>query len=290
MGPYDHVRGLELGASTYSWNRDRAMLYAVGVGCGLHDNLDEMQFTTENTPGVAQQVLPGLLTTMAPNVDWVEPLGWGGPGEYPVGLVHGEQSVTLFHSIPPEGTLDLRRVMQGVYDKGSGALVVMDTEARLPGSDELLGRQRMSLFAQGKGGFGGPRGPADEPDDWIEPDREPDAVVSLPVGLNQSLVYRLIGDHREHGTVPANARADGFDRPVFYGLGCFGVACRALTKGLCGGDADRFGHISGRFSKPVYPGDRLDTLIWRDEGGARFRMLANGERVSLDRGRFRFRA
>lgn len=289
MGPYDHVRGLELGTGTYSWNRDRAMLYAVGVGCGLQDNLDEMQFTTENTPGVEQQVVPGFLTTMALASGWVEPLGWGKEDEYPVGLVHGEQSVTLFHSIPPEGIVRLRRVIEGVYDKGSGALVVMDTEVWRPDSDELLGSHRMRLFAQGKGGFGGPRGPADEADDWTEPDREPDAVVSLPVGLNQSLIYRLMGDHREHGTVPENARADGFDRPVFYGLGTFGVACRAMVKGLCGGDVGRFGHIAGRFSKPVYPGDRLDALIWRDEGGARFRMLANGERLSLDRGRFRFR-
>ena len=36
-----------------------------------------------------------------------------------------------------------------------------------------------------------------------------------------------------------NARADGFERPVFYGLGSYGVACRALIKGLCGGDAAR---------------------------------------------------
>jgi hypothetical protein len=38
----------------------------------------------------------------------------------------------------------------------------------------------------------------------------------------------------------------------------------------------------------VYPGDRLDTLIWRTEEGAVFQTLANGERVVLDRGAFRF--
>ena len=47
--------------------------------------------------------------------------------------------------------------------------------------------------------------------------------------------------------------------------------------------------MDGRFSKPVHPGDRLDTLIWRTEDGAQFQMLANGERVVLDRGIFRFR-
>jgi acyl dehydratase len=47
--------------------------------------------------------------------------------------------------------------------------------------------------------------------------------------------------------------------------------------------------MEGRFSKPVYPGDRLDTSIWRTEEGAVFQMLANGERLVLDRGVFRFR-
>lgn len=290
MNRYEHLAGAEIASGRFTWDSDRTLLYAVGVGAGLPDNLDELQFTTENTPGVAQQVVPGFLTTIAVEGDWIEPLGWGGKHEYPVGLVHGEQSVSLARPIPPAGTADLTRRFVGVYDKGSGALVVIDTEVRLADTGEHLGSHRMSLFAQGKGGFGGPRGPAGSAADWPEPGRAPDVSVSLPVGLNQSLIYRLLGDHREHGTHPESARADGFDRPVFYGLGSFGVACRALIKGLCGGDAARFGHIEARMAKPVYPGDRLDALMWRTDDGARFRLLANGERVALDRGVFRYRA
>jgi acyl dehydratase len=59
--------------------------------------------------------------------------------------------------------------------------------------------------------------------------------------------------------------------------------------GLCEGEVDRFGSMGGRFSKPVHPGDRLDTLIWHTEGGALFQMLTNGERIVFDRGVFRYR-
>lgn len=288
MSRYAHVAGLEIGSGTVTWDEARGMLYAVGVGAGLHDNLDELQFTTENTPGVTQQVIPGFATTLDMGGDFIVPLGWGGPGEFPVGMVHGEQSVTLLESLPPAGTVNLTRRFEEVYDKGSGALIVIVTEIRHP-DGRPIGSTRMSLFVQGKGGFGGPRGPAGGTPDWPEPETAPDAVVSFPIGLNQSLIYRLMGDHREHGTVPANARADGFDRPVFYGLGSYGVACRALIKALCDGDADRFGHLEVRFARPVYPGDRLDTLIWKTPDGARFRCLANGERVALDRGVFRYR-
>jgi hypothetical protein len=185
--------------------------------------------------------------------------------------------------------VQLSKVLRAVYDKGSGALVVMETKVTLADSGEYLGSAWSSLFAQGKGGFGGPRGPA-QPSTWSRPDRKPDQIISFPVGLNQSLIYRLMGDRTLHGTDPVRARADGFDRPVFFGLGTFGVACRALLKGLCAEHVDRFGHMEARFSKPVYPGDRLDTLIWRTDAGAMFQMLANGERLVLDRGGFRFSA
>jgi hypothetical protein len=121
MSRYAHVAGLEIGGGIYTWDTDRTMLYAVGVGAGLHDNLDELQFTTENTPGVAQQVIPGFATVMNMAGDFIEPLGWGGPGEYPVGMVHGEQSVTLLQPIPPAGTvLSAKAASNGRLRQGFG--------------------------------------------------------------------------------------------------------------------------------------------------------------------------
>ena len=47
--------------------------------------------------------------------------------------------------------------------------------------------------------------------------------------------------------------------------------------------------MEARFSQPVIPGDRLDTQIWLTDGGAQFQTLANGERLVIDRGIFRYR-
>ena len=287
MVNYDHLIGTELVNGYWSWDSDRALLYAVGVGAGLQDPLEELRFTTENTPGGSQQVIPTFMTLMGLQSNWLELLGWKSEGLSPVGMVHGEQAVTLARPVPVNGKAHLSTVLRGVYDKGSGALVVKETRITLADTGEYLGSTCMRLFAQGKGGFGGPRGPVGEPR-WTEPHRKPDKVISLPTGLNQSLIYRLSGDRHPHGTEPTRARADGFERPIFYGLGSFGVACRALVKALCGGDVARFGHMEGRFSKPVYPGDRLETRIWQTDAGAVFQMLANGERLVLDRGVFRF--
>ena len=287
VSKYEHLIDRELVNGHWSWDSDRALLYAVGVGAGLDDPQKELQFTTENTPGQPQQVIPSFATIMGLQSDWLELLGWKAEGLSPIGMVHGEQSVTLARPLPVSGKAQLSTIMRGVYDKGSGALVVKETLITLADTQEYLGSTCTKIFAQGKGGFGGPRKPAGEIP-WQQPETRPDETISLPVGLNQSLIYRLSGDRHPHGTEMSRARADGFEKPIYYGLGTYGVACRALLRGLCDGDVARFGHMEGRFSKPVYPGDRLDTCIWRTDEGAMFQVFANGERVVLDRGVFRF--
>jgi acyl dehydratase len=287
---FDHLAGQEIGSGTYEWNSDRTLLYALGVGAGLSEPLEELQFTTENTQGVEQQVIPTFMVQMNVAGSWIKELGfparpWDG---YPEGLVHGEQSVMLHRPIPPAGTARLSQVIVGIFDKGSGALVVSETRATLADSGEPLGTSRTGLFVRGQGGFGGPRGPADALP-WEKQDRGPDLTVSLPLPVGQSLIFRLNGDRNGHATDPAIAKADGFDRPIFFGLGTYGFACRAILKGLCDGDVSRFGAFEGRFSQPVFPGEQLDTQIWLTEGGAQFQTLANGERVVIDRGIFRYR-
>lgn len=285
MSKYDHLIGMEVASGTWSWDSDRALLYAVGIGAGLDDPQAELHFTTENTPGMPQQVIPTFAAIMGIPGNWMQALGLVTEGGQPVGVVHGEEGVTLLRPITVNGTAHLSKVLTGVYDKGGGALIVMETRITLEGTGEPLGSVEMRLFAHGLGGFGGPRNPLGE-QAWEQPDRAPDAVVSFTTGLNQSLIYRLSGDRHPHGTNIERALRDGFERPVLYGLGTYGFACRALLRELCESQSAPFRRMHARFSKPVHPGDRLDTLIWRTDKGALFQTLANGERVVLDRGVF----
>src|SRR6201993_252978 len=109
MGKYDHLIGKEIENGYFAWNADRAMLYAVGVGAGLADPLQELQFTTENSPGVAQQVLPTFMVLMSGGGEWIPSLGFGAGGNAPIGMVHGEQSISLARNIPPQGRGDVSR-------------------------------------------------------------------------------------------------------------------------------------------------------------------------------------
>ncbi|MDE2405752.1 MAG: MaoC family dehydratase N-terminal domain-containing protein [Sphingomonadales bacterium] len=288
MSKYDHLIGKEVAQGTWSWNQDKVMLYAVGVGVGTDDASRELHFATENLPGKPLQVIPTFPALMGVRGDWIEALGLATKDGMTVGLVHGEEGVTLHRPIPVEGSVRLSKVIKGVYDKGSGMLIQFETAITLEGSGEPLATVEMRLFALGFGGFGGPRNPPEDRP-WELPARAPDHQVSYSVGRNQSLIYRLSGDHHPHGTQHARAQLDGFERPILYGLGSYGFTCRALLQALTDSEAAPFRHMHARFSKPVYPGDRLDIRIWETgDGGAIFQTLANGERIVLDRGVFRY--
>jgi acyl dehydratase len=286
VAKYEEFWGTELYRNEYTWDEDRVMLYAVGVGVGLDDPLRDLEFSTECTPGQPLKVLPTFLALLQRGFGWTSLLGWG-DNPMMIRAVHGEHAITAAAPLPASGTAEMTCVLDGVFDKGSGALVVTTTHATLKSTGQYLGASRMSVFVQGKGGFGGQREVLGQ-EPVVIPQREPDEIVSLPVGVNQSLIYRLMGDHTPHGTHLDGARRDGFERPIYYGQGTFAYAGRALLRALCDNDVTRFGHLEGRFSKPVYPGDRLDTRIWRTDDGALFQIIAGGERVAFDRGRFRF--
>jgi acyl dehydratase len=178
----------------------------------------------------------------------------------------------------------------GIYDKGSGALVATENVAVDAATGELLVTSRSGTFIRGEGGFGGDRGPS-EP--WERPDRPPDEQVVQQTRPEQALIYRLSGDRNPLHADPKFAARGGFSRPILHGLCTYGITGRALLHALCGSDPARFRSMSGRFSRPVLPGDPLVVSIWRPgDGGdtALFQTATEEGAVVIDRGRMQFRA
>jgi acyl dehydratase len=273
--------GAESAPYERSWTSRDALLYAVGVGAGTDDPLKELAFTTENTGGLPQQVLPtyAVLLAQVPGARRI--------GEFdPAMLVHAEQAFELHRPLPAEGTVRTTSKVTGIHDKGSGALVVSESTAVDPATGEPLITSRGSAFIRGEGGFGGDRGPRDE---WALPDREPDHRITYPTRPEQALIYRLSGDRNPLHSDPAFAARAGFERPILHGLCTYGVTGRALLHALAGSDPARFTSMSGRFSSPVVPGESLTVSIWTGEGTALFRTTKDDGTVVIDRGRATFR-
>lgn len=249
-------------AQRYGW-RDCA-LYSLGIGVGL-DPMDEgdLPFLDETRlqahPSMADVLgYPGFWQRdPAFGLDWVR-------------TVHGEHAFRIHRPLPAEGYVRGTSRIVDLVDKGKdrGALIYVEREIRDVGSGELLATVEQTVFCRGDGGFGGkPQGRAPAPP--ALPARAPDLTTQLPTSPQAALIYRLSGDYNPLHSDPATARAAGFERPILHGLATFGATCHALMKRLCGGEAAAVRSLSGRFSSPVFPGDRLQLDIWR-LGGGRF--------------------
>jgi acyl dehydratase len=289
--PLNHsLVGLPGQPAERSWTSADALLYAVGVGAGLGDPLRELEFTTENSEGIEQKVLPtfGVLIAQASRSrDF---------GDFDrAQLVHAEQAFELHRPLPVEGTARTVSTVTGIYDKVSGALVVTESKAVDVVTGEPLVTAHSGVFIRGEGGFGGDRGPSQP---WRRPDRPADHRIVLETRPEQALIYRLSGDRNPLHADPKFAARGGFSQPILHGLCTYGFTGRALLRALCGSDPARFGSMSGRFSRPVLPGDTLVVSIWVPEAGegaeagkgeVLFQAATDDGIVVIDRGRMTFR-
>ncbi|HTD51305.1 MAG TPA: MaoC/PaaZ C-terminal domain-containing protein [Acidimicrobiia bacterium] len=268
-----------------SWDSTDALLYALGVGAGQLDPTGfELEFTTENSTasGISQAVLPTFPVIV----------GMGGGAMPSFGdinwamLVHGEQKIEVFGPIPTAGTVVSTTRIVGIYDKGSGALAVMETESKYKDSGRPAFNTRFGAFIRGEGGFGDSRGDP-LPERPKIPERGADHEVTYGTRADQALLYRLSGDRNPLHADPAFAKLAGFPKPILHGLCTYGVTGRALLHTVCGSDPAKFKTMDARFSKPVYPGDELTVRIWEDgTGRALFQTVTQEGTVVIDGGIF----
>ncbi|MET0304274.1 MAG: MaoC/PaaZ C-terminal domain-containing protein [Acidimicrobiia bacterium] len=266
----------------FSWTSKDCLLYALGVGAGAIDPTGfELEFTTENSRGVQQRVLPtyGVIACGTGGV-----MGLIGEFDFTM-LVHGGQGITLHSEIPVEGTVRNTGRVAAIWDKGNAVVVVLEAESVDVATGKPLITARSSMFIRGEGGWGGDRGPSSG--NSVPGDREPDHVVTYSTRPDQALLYRLSGDRNPLHSDPEIARIAGFPAPIGHGLCTYGFTGRALLHTLCDSDPAKFGSMDARFSNPVTPGDDLTVKMWDLGGGSfAFRTEANGDRVVIDAGTF----
>ncbi len=241
--------GKKLGSVTHTYVERDVMLYALGVGCGT----DDLPFTYEGD----LKVLP----TFAVIPSFPAMLNLGGAMQVnPIMVLHGEQRIELLGPIPTSGTITTTPTIKAMYDKGKGALVVVETES-VDARGKLLFRCTSGIFARGEGGFGGERGPSGSKN--VPPDRPPDQSIAYKTLPNQALLYRLSGDMNPLHADPSFAAMGGFDRPILHGLCTYGHAGRAVLQAYCGNDPARLKAFEVRFSGVVFPGETITTDMWQ---------------------------
>jgi len=276
---YEKIMAMQVPPVEQTYGPKDCMLYALGVGLG-HDpmNEDELAFVYEKN----LKVLPTMATVLGYGGSWAREAGID-----QVKVVNGEQGFTLHRPLKTKGTLIGQTRILEVVDKGvgKGALIFSEREVTDKATGELIATVSQTAFCRGDGGFGGPPRSAPTPTHPI-PDRAPDFTCDLSTRPEAALIYRLSGDYNPLHAEPAFARAAGFERPIFHGLGTFGVSGHALLKTLCGYDPSRLISFGCRFSAPVFPGETIRTEMWRDGAIVSFRARVIGhDVVAINNGR-----
>ena len=261
--PIDPTRaiGAALPGSTYSWDEEEVILYHLGIGAGVPPtDPRELSYTYEGD----LRVLPTFGTI--PPFGLMMSLGTVDGLDFELASVlHGEQDLELHRPIPPTGKVVQEGRVTGVFDKGKGALVIMEIESRSEKDGELLFTNRPSVFLRGEGGFGGDPGPATA----IEvPTRSPGLVARSTTLPQQALLYRIAsGDHNPLHADPGFAAFAGYERPILHGLCTYGIVGKSVVDHALDGNVNALARFRARFSGVVYPGETVSTRIWA-EGSA----------------------
>jgi acyl dehydratase len=253
---------------SYGW-RETA-LYALGLGFGI-DPMDDRQLRFVDETRLT--AFPTMANVLAHPGFWMRELDTGIDW---VRVVHGEQRMQLHRPLPTEARVIGHTRVVAVIDKGAGKGALVNAERVISDADtgELYATLVQTTMCRGDGGFTAKSSTA--PAVPVAPAalaapvarRPPDHSVDIPTHAQLALIYRLSGDLNPLHADPAVARRAGYPRPIYHGLGTFGVAAHALIATLCNYQVDRVQTLQGRFSAPVFPGEIITIDIW-DEGGGR---------------------
>jgi acyl dehydratase len=241
-----------------SYSERDTMLYALGLGLGFNaTDEDELRFVYE----AQLQTFPTMAVVLGHPGPWMtHPRA----GVNMLKVLHAEQHLEIHEPLPTTATIRAENKVLEVIDKGAekGALITIQRKLYDDATAVCYCTQRSTAFARGDGGFGGPQ--TKSPQAVLMPDRAPDFSIDIQVSPQAALLYRLSGDYNPLHADPVVAKKAGFDRPILHGLATYGVAARALVSALKIADLASFRGFGARFSAPVYPGETIRTLIWKE--------------------------
>lgn len=261
----------------FSVSERDAIIYGLGIGLG-EDPLSEEQLRYVYEEGL--QVFPTMPVVLGSPGMW-----FGDAGLNWRKLVHAEQALTNHRPIRIGEALKAKAKVIDLIDKGAekGAIMYVERAIYTP-EGEAVANLVSGYMLRGDGGFGGKDRKVEV--NWTLPERAPDAVASMKTMPQSALIYRLSGDLNPLHADPKSAVRSGFDRPILHGLCTYGLMGRAVLEQFCDSDPAGLKAISGRFSKPVFPGDTIDVRMWRDGAEVLFDASVQGrEGVVFNHGR-----
>lgn len=263
MLDYEKVRNWPFADEARSYAADDVRDILCGFGAGMLPALqhsDDCYAGAERgtpLPMIAVALADGEFWPMRPEtgIDWRK-------------IVHAAESVTQHRPLPLEGELLLTQRIQAIYDRGpdKGAQMVQEQVLRDPDGAPLVTIE-VTTVLKGDGGCGAPPVPG-KPPRTVPQDRLPDAVLDLPTPRGPEARFRISSELSVAG-------AGQSGQTMLRGVACFGLAGRAVTHLLCGGDASRVRCFGVRYAGPMFTDETVRLSLWYLENrSAAFRLTA----------------
>ncbi|WP_067544026.1 MaoC/PaaZ C-terminal domain-containing protein [Nocardia crassostreae] len=194
-------------------------------------------------------------------------------------VVHGEQDFHFHRPIRPGDKLVSRAKAIGYEGKDNGSTITILIECRTE-DGELVNEQYLTAFFRNvnAGPLVGEGAPAHRFDKELA-EKSPLAAVSAHVDDDQTFRYSpASGDPVPLHLDDQVAKYAGLPGIIAHGLCTMAMSSWGVLAEVAGSDVHRLRRFAVRFSKMVFPGDDLETRIWRknSDNGATTYMFETG--------------
>ena len=251
----ESAKAAKLPVAKFSYTEKDVILYALGVGSKKTD----LPFVYENSDSFVTLPTFAVIPAFAYQFNEVS-LNQYLPEFNPMMLVHGEQYTEIHKPFPTKGTVTNEGKFVDIVDKGKGTVCVLGVTTK-DEKGEIVAYNEFSNFIRGLSGFGTKtnpdRGPATT--DYKVPSRPADKIVKEKISEDLAALYRLSGDWNPLHIDPSMSSIGGFDVPILHGLCTYGIAAKHIFQAY--GDIKS---IKVRFTKHVFPGETIETHMWKE--------------------------
>jgi acyl dehydratase len=185
------------------------------------------------------------------------------PPEALMMIVHGEQDMHFHQPLVPGRTLVTTAEPYSYRVGGSGTRLTVRVTSRDSETGEVVLEQFVTTFIRGMAD-GESAGP-DKPDHTFPDGARSSEVARFTVHVDDDQTYRYheaSGDPMPIHLDDEFAKSVGLPGIIAHGLCTMAMCSQAVVKTLADGDPSRLKRLAVRFSKNVFPGDDVTTVLY----------------------------